>query len=102
MNSAQADGIRSLREVAYDLAARMEAEYSGTIVDEAIHQSARYRLFRGASLAEPASREHLESIIVWADREFRAGGSIEVNHRSELLRLLDDATALLWWVDGAP
>lgn len=101
MNSAQAEGIRSLREAAFDLAAIMEAEYSGAVVDEAIRTSARYRLFRGVQLAEPASREHLEAMIEWADRKLRSNDQVPRNHAPALRRLLDDATALLRWVDGA-
>lgn len=101
LNNAQRDGIRALREAAYDLAAIMEAESAGVIVDEAIRQSARHRLFRGAALGEPECREHLETIIGWSDRKLRAGGSIALHHAPALRRLLDDATALLRWVDGA-
>lgn len=101
LNNAQRDGIRALREAAFELAAILEAESAGVIVDEAIRLSARERVFRGSQLAEPESREHLESIIVWADRKLKIGGSITLNHAPALRRLLDDATALLRWVDGA-
>ncbi|HEX6864705.1 MAG TPA: hypothetical protein VF414_17880 [Thermoanaerobaculia bacterium] len=99
INNAQRDGIRALRFAAYDLAARIERDLKGTRWTNE-HPSPLQALMRaGVPIYGLVERSDLNGMIAWADREREQSKD---EHLPALRRLLDDATALLRWVDGAP
>lgn len=98
LNNAQRDGIRALRFVAHDLAARIELDLEGTRWTAEHPSPRRALMLAGVPLQGRVERSDLNGMIAWADREREQSKD---EHLPALRRLLDDATALLRWVDGA-
>lgn len=96
LNNAQRDGIRALRETAYRFAAECDAEMDLICADGHHTDVQVATLLRRMKIVGEPTREDLLGVIVWVDREWEKGRRPE-----EASRLLDDATALLRWVDGA-
>lgn len=96
MNDAQRDGIRALREAAYKFAAECDAEMDLICADGHHTDVAVAALAPRVRIDCEPEREDLIGIIDWVSGEWEDG-----NYPGEARRLLDDATALLRWVDGA-